>query len=78
MGNNYEDPQNLERIADALERLVIAADSIATALSLQTLAKQQEDHDTYPHAFQSVDPASNHPECIICHGSKGALIHQIL
>jgi len=30
---------SLERIADSLERLVIAADSIATALSLQTLAR---------------------------------------
>jgi hypothetical protein len=34
-----DDHTNLERIADALERLVIAADSIATALSLQTLAQ---------------------------------------
>lgn len=67
----------LNCIAESLERLVIAADSIATALSLQTLAKHQEATDTYPHAFQSTDRQNPNPECIICHASAGALIHQI-
>ena len=38
MRNKAEmDSENLERIADSLERLVIAADSIVNALSLQAL-----------------------------------------
>ena len=34
---SLDNSANLERIADSLDRLVIAADSIATALSLQAL-----------------------------------------
>lgn len=36
-GPLFEDSENLERIADALEALVISANQIATALGLKTL-----------------------------------------
>lgn len=42
--NDRQKQMDLERIADALERLVTAADSIATALSLQTM----RDAKTFP------------------------------
>jgi sulfur carrier protein ThiS len=38
----HEDSENLERIADALERLAIAADSIATALEFGPIAPQPQ------------------------------------
>jgi hypothetical protein len=44
---------NVERIADALERLVIAADSIATLLSLQALPKDPAPTTHAPHTFKS-------------------------
>lgn len=53
MRQNFEDGENLERIADALERLVIAADSIATALSLQILSN--------PHVSKTSPKLSPHP-----------------
>ena len=73
------DKPALERIADALERLATAAEIQAERFKpLAGLYATPAPPYDVPHRFKPLYHfrEDGGPECAICHGSAGALVHQ--